>query len=381
MGAPCRVGRVQPDRFGLSGKRALPGGATIAFLCILTVVLRVYVRLLPGIPHIPLLYPNLGRGPRGNLLCLEKAFEGLDEPFVALVDDLSQADYLLIPHNFPSVRDRTEYLHTYVDLSRHHRKPILVFAHGDSDAPIPLPNARVFRTSQYGYKKCGNEVMMPAYTEDLLVGGEPKVRERGKIPVVGFCGWADYKNLRNRIGTYVQNTVLDLQCIGAGSRSGAVRKKGLTLRRRAIRVLAQSPLIRTNFVIRSSHSAHAKTIAMDPVQARREYIENLLQSDLVLTIKGDGNYSLRFYEALSLGRVPLFLDTDCVLPLASVIPYDDFIIRIPFDALDHIDRATAERWQAIDGPTFLRMQHTAREMFTKYLSVKSFLRYAVEHLL
>lgn len=344
-------------------------------------MLKVYAKLLSDVPYIPLLYPNLGPAKRGNLLFLEEALEGLDEPFVHIVEDPAQANYLLIPHNFPLIRDHAEYLRSYADLAGRLGKKILVFAHGDSDAPIPLPNTRVFRTSQYGDKKQENESMMPPYTADLLHGREPRYRERQAKPVVGFCGWADYKNFRNRIGTYLQNALLNVQCVCEYSRKKAVQRKGLPLRRRVLRILRKSPLVQTNFVIRSSHSAHAKTITMDPVQARREYIANLLESDLALCIKGDGNYSLRFYEALSLGRVPLFLDTDCVLPLAEVIPYDDFIIRVPFRSLDRIDRVTAERWQAIDGPTFLHMQKTAREMFEKYLNVKSFLRYTVDHLL
>ena len=344
-------------------------------------MLKVYSQLLPEVPYIPLLYPNLGRQDQGRLLFTNKAFDNLHDPFVTVVTDPAQADYLLIPHNFPFIRGRTEYLQTYRDLVRRYDKRILVFAHGDSDAPIPVPNARVFRTSQYGYKKQPGDIMMPPYTEDLLVGRTLQVRTKGHTPIVGFCGWADYKNLRNRLGTYVQNAVVDLRCLCALSKEKAVQRKGLSLRRHALRTLRRSPLIRTEFLIRRSHSAQAKTITMDPVQARSEYIGNLLQSDLVLSIKGDGNYSLRFYEALSLGRVALFLDTDCVLPLADIIPYDDFIVRIPFGALHHIDRVTIERWRAIDAPTFVRMQQTAREMFAKYLNVSSFLQYAVKYFL
>jgi hypothetical protein len=341
-------------------------------------MLTVFAKLFPDIPYIPLLYPNLGP-QQTNMLFVEKAFEDLREPFVELVEDPAKADYLLIPHNFSSVRDRGGYLADYARLSHQHDLEIIVFAHGDSDAPILLPNARIFRTSQYGYKKKENEIMMPAYTEDLLEGRTLELRNHGEKPIIGFCGWADYKNFQNRVGTMLKNAAIHVRSKRDPKLS--VHTKGLTLRRRALETLERSPAVATNLCIRKSHSAHAKTITMDPVQARREYIENLTNSDLALCIKGDGNYSLRFYEALSLGRMPLFLDTDCVLPLEDVIRYDDFIIRVPFQDLRRIDEVVAEKWQSLDTARFHDMQKKAREAFEKYLSVKSFLGYAVGKLL
>ena len=159
------------------------------------------------------------------------------------------------------------------------------------------------------------------------------------------------------------------------------RKKGLTFRMKALKTLINSSLVKTNIIIRSSYSGHKETIREDPVRSRRQYLGNMLNSDLALAIKGDGNYSYRFYEALSLGRVPILLDTDCVLPLENIIDYKEFVIFVNAEDVSRIDEVVAEKWGNISNDKFLSMQRRAREMFEKYLSTKSYLRYVADNVL
>lgn len=342
---------------------------------------KVFIERLPGIPLIPLLYPNLGREVRDAILFLNEAFNDLTEPLVEIVDDPVAADDLLIPHNYSAVRENHEYIRRFAELSVCHDKRVIVFAHGDGTEEVPLPHSIVFRTSQYKSELRKNEIMMPAYTEDLLKNAPVEIRRKGELPVVGFCGWAGYKNFRNRLGTIVQSLAMDTMTAFTGSQRYQPRKKGLSLRIKAIALLRKSSLIRTNFLIRGSYSGHRDTIRIDPVQGRREYIDNIRSSDLVLAIRGDGNYSLRFYEALSMGCVPLLLDTDCVLPLEDIIDYSSFIVRVSMKDFLGIDRVAADFWKGLTDEKFADMQKKARETFVRYLSVKAFLTYATEKLL
>ncbi|MFH0851556.1 MAG: exostosin family protein, partial [Candidatus Peregrinibacteria bacterium] len=198
--------------------------------------------------------------------------------------------------------------------------------------------------------------------------------------VIGFCGWAQYKNAKNAIGSFLQALPHETYALLTGYPQSQSFIKGLYLRRRILARLSRSALIRTNFLLRSSHSAHAKTIRLDPVQARREYIDNMLASDFALCIRGDGNYSLRFYEALSLGRVPILLNTDVRLPLEGVVEYSAFVLKIHIADLKRIDEIVADFWARQTDQSWFLMQIEARNAFEKYLSAPRFLAYAVEHL-
>lgn len=334
----------------------------------------VYAEFIEGVSYIPLLYPNIGKQKQDSILFLQHAFDHLTDPIVVLVNTPEEADAILLPHNFPLLNDHQDYTEKMVHLSASTQKPLAIFWHGDSDAAVDIDASVVFRTSQYKEHLRSNEVMMPAYAEDLLHGDLTLRSKEDRKPVVGFCGWADYKNFKNRIGTFVQNTYWKLQ-------HDPVRIKGLTYRMKAIDQLLHSTLIQTNFIVRSSYSGHKSTIKTDPKQTRREYVDNLLSADYALAIKGDGNYSYRFYEALSLGRIPVLLDTDCILPLEDVIHYDEFIVRVPYTQLHRMDEIIYDHWNRTSPEEFTVMQKKAREVFEKYLRIDAFLAYAMNNLL
>ncbi|ALM10238.1 MAG TPA: hypothetical protein DEB30_04605 [Candidatus Peribacter riflensis] len=341
---------------------------------------RVYFERLPGVPLVPLLLPNLPEDLPTRQLFQKEAFRDLKDPLIAIETDPARADVHLLPHNYPSVADRAEYLKRCQTTAARHNKRIITFWHGDGTGPVALDNAIAFRTSQYESKLREDEHIMPAYAEDLKGKGLFVRDKTDAPPVIGFCGWAQYKNTKNAIGSFLQALPHEAWALLSGYPQSRSFIKGLWLRRRALASLARSRCIQTNFLLRSSHSAHAKTIRLDPALARREYIENMLASDFVLCIRGDGNYSLRFYEALSLGRVPILLNTDVRLPLEGIVEYSSFILQIHIADLLRIDEIVADFWATCSDQRWFTMQVSARYAFEKFLSAPRFLAYAVEHL-
>ncbi|OGJ62179.1 hypothetical protein A3C37_01675 [Candidatus Peribacteria bacterium RIFCSPHIGHO2_02_FULL_53_20] len=339
--------------------------------------MTIYTRRLSGVPLIPLLYPNFGKEERDAILFMNNAFREIKDSYVQITDDPAKADYLLLAHNFSTLRKCHDYVAEFEALSKKYGKKIIVFWHGDRDDQVPLSNTVVFRTSMYGQTKHPEEIAMPAYAEDLLQGEALQIRKKAEIPTVGFCGWADYRSLRNRIGTYVQNATVDAQALLTAQPLLRARRKGLSFRRAAITSLQCHDNVSTNFIIRSSYSGHSDTIKLNPVQARKEYRDNMLQSDLALSVKGDGNFSYRFYEALSLGRIPLLIDTDCVLPLSDKIDYDSFILRVPFTDIARLPERVEEWWRRLNDEGFEEMQKKVREAYETYVAVPAFLKHAV----
>lgn len=53
------------------------------------------------------------------------------------------------------------------------------------------------------------------------------------------------------------------------------------------------------------------------------------QSISILCPRGTGLNSIRFFEAMSMGRIPILVSDECVLPLEDEINWDSLIIRIP----------------------------------------------------
>jgi len=337
-------------------------------------MLNVYIKLRNH-SHLPILYPNLGFIDKKKSYFINEAFRYYKEPVFSIVKNPAQADYFLIPHEFFLSENDSEYLQEYIDLSKKYNKKILVFTHTDIEKEVKLPNVIVFRISQYGYQKKSNEIMMPPYAEDLLHNRELQTRHKTeKSPIIGFCGWANLANPRQIAAYYAKHFALIAKNFIMRDKKADVQKRGIWFRKKALNALQKSSLVEADFLIRDSFSGHKDTISIDPIQARKEYIDNMLNSDFALAVKGGGNNSLRFYEALSLGRIPLLVDTDCVLPLEDIIDYNDFVIFVDYRDIKKMDVLALDFYNSLSDDDFVRKQKKAREVFEKYLRIDSFFK-------
>lgn len=56
-------------------------------------------------------------------------------------------------------------------------------------------------------------------------------------------------------------------------------------------------------------------------KSKQEFIDNMERNLYGLAVRGTSNSSYRLYELFMMGRIPVLLNTDCILPFASEIPY------------------------------------------------------------
>lgn len=328
--------------------------------------LNIYITdLLPDLKYLEILNPNLGFEKRKNIFKDKDIFDDFTESVFNLVKDISFADYILIPHNYFQIKSDEEYIKKAESLSNSYSKKIIVFAIGDSYEEVKIKNSIVLRMSQYSHKKLDNEIIMPAYAADLTYGEELSFRDKSDIPSVSFCGYAEDKSLLKNFIFYLKNTFW----------LRGTMKLGLYFRMKSIKILKRSKKVKTDFIIRRSYGANDRTIELDPVVARNDYKMNILNNDFVLAPKGDGNYSVRFFETLALGRVPILIDTDCTLPLEKDIDYSKIILRVNYRDIDKLDSIVSEFYKGISNENWLAMQENARNVFVKFLRIDSFFRF------
>src|SRR3989344_146017 len=332
---------------------------------------RAYIgKLCPGYSHNPILNPNLGRIRKESRIFMERAFDVLKEPVFDLVDDVTSADFIMLPHDYFVIEKERDYVDQYVRLAKEHKKKLLIFDFSDFDRAIDISIATIFRVSQYRSSKRSNVIMMPAFAEDLGTHNSVIIKQKSNKPTIGFVGWATFNDSTQWLKYFAKNLLLH-----------GPRRQGVYFRRRAIAILSSDKRIKTNFITRSSFSGHRDTISLNPEIARQEYIDNISNSDFILAPKGDGNCSIRFYEALSLGHIPILIDTETVLPLEDVIDYDKFILRIPWQEIDSIPERVIEFYANLNNEQFVEMQEKAQGAFEQYLRFDKFIKYALDELI
>jgi hypothetical protein len=330
-----------------------------------------------GMEHVAMLYPFWGKNPEDPQDPSSGRYDRyveLGRDFFTMTPVLEEADLAVLPASWervcqdPRARDLAG---RFAEQVRRTGKRLVVFYWSDAYDVVPLENASVFRTSFHRSTRKPHEFAMPAWSEDLVekyLDGRLPLRDKQENPVVGFCGYGrirwDLKNIlswgASRLGLKQTDPFV-----------------GHCLRAKGLRLLANSPRIETNFVIRDSFWGGAlpprgtlKPSVMQ--QLRQEFVHNLVNSDYILCVRGNGNFSYRLYETLSCGRIPVFIDTDCVLPYDFAIDWKQFCVWIDRSEVSRIAEKVNEFHHKLSPQDFRDLQVTCRQLWETWLSPEGF---------
>lgn len=236
-------------------------------------------------------------------------------------------------------------------------KPVLFFNAADDVTPLPAHYGVVYRDSMLASRRLPHERTMPAFAKDFFAGDRQFVlRPKQPKPMVGFCGY---------VSTPLRRTLYRLQF-------RQQKVLGLALRSRALAALERDPGVATNIVRRSQFWAGAvgrPSPEQDRAQlkVRDEYLQNIVDSDYTLCARGAGNFSYRFYETLSLGRIPLFVNTDCLLPFDDAIDWRKHCVWVEQHELPRIGEILREFHNRLTDDEFAALQRSNRQLWESYL--------------
>src|SRR5690606_19049993 len=96
--------------------------------------------------------------------------------------------------------------------------------------------------------------------------------------------------------------------------------------------------------------------------------------DYVLCVRGAGNFSVRFYETLLMGRIPIFVNTDCLLPFEDKINWKKHVVWIEWKERSNIANIVADFHSKLTDKQFEDLQKSNRKLWKEELSVKAMLQ-------
>jgi hypothetical protein len=213
----------------------------------------------------------------------------------------------------------------------------------------------VWRTSTYRSWNLPNERSLPVFIADPLAhyaDGALPLRQKSPAPIVSFCGQPIRELLHHR------NT--------------------------AIVILKSSPRVISRFLPRDGYFAGfhpERTTKSESARARLEYMQNLFAGDYNLVVRGGGNFSIRLFEVLASGRIPLFIDTDCVLPLDDVIDWKKHLLYVNFREIGFLERILLDFHHTISNDEFIQRQIDCRKFWERYLTPVGFLSQLYRYIL
>lgn len=325
----------------------------------------------PSTPHAVILAPFWGTNPEQPGEPDNGRFDRYAEigrSFLRLTS-LPECDIGVFPQNWESAGGQAVELgERFAATCRQAGRTPVVFHGADATQPLPI-DATVFRTSLLRSQRQPNEFAQPGWSEDFLVRylkGQLRPRPRRVRPVVGFCG--------NTMGG------LPTQTLGGKVRRLLGARHGTAMRRlpddhpraRALTAVEGDRRLVSNFVLRATFWGGAIGNPSSMSRARQEYVQNMLESDYVLCVRGIGNFSYRLYETLSMGRIPLFVDTDCVLPLDFEIDWRDYCIWVDESDIDRIGDRVVEFHESVSEAELQERQRACRRLWERHISPEGF---------
>jgi len=218
----------------------------------------------------------------------------------------------------------------------------------------------IVRFSWYRSEKETGTIICPPIGQEMTGWADKswKPLPKGQRASVGFCG---------RTGTKVAQTLWEVMPREAARWMATVPALGRT---KGARGLCGAPLRRDAFqILRGDNRIELKAIDRGAVlhrpgsqgPTRAEYRENLVNNQYSLCGRGSDNYSYRFYETLAAGRIPVLIDTDCLLPMEGKIDWERLVIRIPCRNLDSIATKIAEHHNRTNEKDFADLQIQIKE--------------------
>jgi hypothetical protein len=164
-------------------------------------------------------------------------------------------------------------------------KNVIIFLISDTTSKFNIPyNVTLFRTSLYKTTQSNNEFLLPYVWEKIE---KPfTILSKTEKPIIGFCGNVDQ------------------------------------YRESLINTLQKNNNLQKNFLLRNQFWGGKPN---DPILFE-EFTNNILNSHFTICNRGRGNFSMRFYQTLSAGRIPILTDTDMVFPFEDEIDWDSIII-------------------------------------------------------
>ena len=332
-----------------------------------------------GQGHVVMLYPFWGKNPEDPQDPSSGRFHHYAEvghKYFELTP-LPEADVAVLPAEWTTGNREVLQL---ADEARRAGKPVVIFFNSDSNEEIPIENSVIFRTSFYRSTRRPNEFALPAWSEDFVeryLGGKLLLRQNRPRPVIGYCGytWLDGQGIKAALRRTIASLPRLARTLSKLSMP-PIRHPGSRIRLAAVHALSRSKEVDTNFVIRRSFWGGALRSETFDIrlaqQLRREFVQNMVESDYVLCARGKGNFSYRLYETLSCGRIPVFIDTDCVLPYDRWIDWKQYCVWIDEKDLPAVARRVAEFHSALSPQDFQNLQIACRKLWEDWISPPGF---------
>ena len=309
----------------------------------------------------------------------EKEFLDLiKNPILDITSNINDADYILIPIDYSYLikLPSANFINHYIKLSHEISKPLVLTHFGDDFKDLNIKNSIVLRHSKYRNELKTNEFICPPLISSLRSEAIFSPLSKKSKLSIGFVGHT-YKDMNSITQNFFKAGKRDYlyTFLGYFIKKYKYLRSGIFFRQKAVNILLDDSEIFCDFILRDywgrGRPMWSKGLSLS---VRKEFIENINRNLYNLSIKGAGNYSFRFFEILSAGRIPVLVDTLCALPYRDKIDYSEFCVIVDHQNIKNLP-TLLKAWHSTKKPDeILKAQRKATEIYETKLKFRVFMK-------
>jgi hypothetical protein len=306
---------------------------------------------------------------------------GVTEREFVVVDTIDQADFaiLTMSWNYYSITNQMVLAYSFIEKANKAGKRIWTINNGDFGIKLPkIKNVIVFRQSGYLSNNQIGHVGFPSILSDYLTLNHLKSTYLNvnycEKPIVGFCGLTN--------GSYLNASIDVMKQVLRNLRS-QLRFKDFEsqkllsssyLRARLLKTLEEHLSVDHNFIKRKHYRAGIDLREKETHDTTKQFYDNILESHYVLCARGAGNFSVRFYETLMMGRIPLYVHTDGFLPLSDIIDWKSHVVWIDYKDRHKISEILLDFHGQLDQDSLKDLFAKNRKLWEEKLTLSGFFK-------
>jgi hypothetical protein len=248
-----------------------------------------------------------------------------------LVETAQEADVMVVPIDIAWFfkNNKEKWLNDFIDKGNRLNKKVWVYSAGDFGITLNK-DVYTFRLGGFHSKLDAKTFIFPSFIMDPYLGLKKEFVPLNKslYPTIGFVGHADgsfFKWCKEFFNFGVLNFkritkkyFSDYQPFYPSSRK----------RYQFLSLLQENLEIKTNFIFRTKYRAGANNNENLRELTTKEFFENINTNAYTFCLRGAGNFSVRLYETLAMGRIPVLIDTDIRLPNENVISWKNHCVIV-----------------------------------------------------
>ena len=144
------------------------------------------------------------------------------------------------------------------------------------------------------------------------------------------------------------------------------------MRKKILDIIQSSPIIESNFIRRNRYRGGKLKSKESLDKLQRQFFENIEDSDYTICVRGTGNFSARLYETLAMGRIPIFINTYCILPFENFINWINHVVWIEYDEVEQIIDKFIKFHRLLSPMSLTKLQHDSTTLWEEYFKFSVF---------